>query len=130
MDYVRVPPLGVELHRVDRVERQRLGPPGEVTAQRLLVPARPHPRERHHVGVGVGLDQLAVAAAPPGAVEVELPEPDREQLHELPGKVLVGQPALKVEIGHTIGSQAPISIPLYAWPQSRARRTAGGMTQG
>ena len=64
---------------------------------RRPAPAGEHARQAGDVGVGVGLDRLAVDELR-RAVEVDLGEADREELHHLAREVLVGHAA-----GHRIG---------------------------
>jgi hypothetical protein len=76
-----------------RVQHHR--PPHELgrrvaLARPVVPPAGEHPRQVRHRVLRVGLDRLAVAAQPQRAVDIQLVEPDREQLHHLARIVLVG----------------------------------------
>ena len=87
--------LRVRLHRPQDAVGIGRAAAVEARVRRVLrrpAPAGEHARETGDVGIGVGLDRLAVDELG-RAVEVDLGEPDREELHHLAREVLVGHAA-------------------------------------
>ena len=80
----------VGAHRVVGVGKAE-GVGGQLRIREAPAPAGEDLGHRHHVGVVVGLDGLAVAVQARAAVLVELDQADAEQLHHLAGKVFVRQ---------------------------------------
>ena len=90
--------VGIELHRIDREFRadDRIILPGNIgllRARQIVIVTGEHPRQVGDVGLRIGLDRLAGAIGPDRAVGLQLVEPDREELHDLAGVILVRLPA-------------------------------------
>ena len=92
--------LRIGLHRPDDAIRIRSATAAETCVRGVLrspAPTGEHACQARDVGVAIGLDRLSVDQFR-RAIEVDLGEADREELHDLAREVLVGHAA-----GHWIG---------------------------
>mmetsp|Transcript_26159 Transcript_26159/g.62362 ORF Transcript_26159/g.62362 Transcript_26159/m.62362 type:complete len:454 (-) Transcript_26159:3290-4651(-) len=92
---VDITPLGPQTHWIDRVHLALHVL--DVASRPLLVKAGEDPREVHDVLVAVSRDRAALAVQHPGAVGIQAPKPNSEELHDLTCIVFVWVCTITVE---------------------------------